>query len=238
MIRMGRERADKNGQDPWMYIIGDVWLRALCFDFDGVRRVSSVAMRSDAERHAALTSTVARVSSGYAELQQGNYVEALQYFRHVLDYRTTPPFFLHWHWRMQAQAGMTETLLSAGDLESAHREADVLLQSALSTAEPNTRARAWEIKSRVARTEGDHAGARACVENAMAILDKFEIPMAAWQVHRTAGDLCSDEGDQAGAGEHRIRAKELILKIAGTFAPEESLRESLLSAPPVRRILA
>jgi DNA-binding winged helix-turn-helix (wHTH) protein/tetratricopeptide (TPR) repeat protein len=238
MIRMGRERADKNGQDPWMYIIGDVWLRALCFDFDGVRRVSSVAMRSDAERHAALTRTVARVSSGYAELQQGNPENALEYFRQVLDYRTTPRFFLHWHWRMQAQAGMTETLLSAGDLENAHREADALLQSALSTAEPNTRARAWEIKSRVARAEKDHTGARACIENALAILDKFEIPMAAWQVHRTAGDLSADEGDHARAGEHRSRAKELIFKIADTFDPGEPLRESLLAAPPVRRILA
>ena len=238
IIRAGRERADKNGQDPWIYIIGDVWLRWLCFDFDGVLRVSSVSVRSDSERHAALTRTVARISSGCSELYKGNSSEALEYFRQVLDFRATPRFFLHWYWRMQAQAGIAETLLYAGDLENAYRAADAFLASALSAAEPNTRARAWEIKSRVARAKKDHTGARLFIENAMAILDKFEIPMAAWQVHRTAEDLCADEEDHAGAGEHRSRAKELVLKIADTFDPEEPLRESFLTAPPVRRILA
>ena len=104
---------------------------------------------------------------------------------------------LHWRWRLHAQLGMIEARLHAGDIANARREADDVLASALSAADPNMRALAWEIKSRVARAERDLDSARACIDNALAILDKFDIPVAAWQVHRTAWDLydgCRETG--------------------------------------------
>ena len=237
IIRRGTEWAARNGQDPWMSIIGDVWLRHLCFDFEGVQRVSSAAARSDTERHAALTRTIARMSAGYAELYIGNYNAALECFGRVLEAGATSRFFLHWYWSMEAQAGVAEARLSAGDVEAAKRGADAFLQSALSAAEPNLQARAWEIRARTAAAEKDREGAGACIENAAAILKRFDIPMTAWQVHRTAADLhaCAGEADQAGA--HRARAKELIWSIAGSLEPGETGRESLLAAPPVRRLL-
>jgi hypothetical protein len=93
------------------------------------------------------------------------------------------------------------------------------------------------MKSRVARAENDFDGARVCIDHALAILDRFDIPVAAWQIHRTAGDLYSDVGDRERADGHRARAKELILRIADSFDYDEPLRESLLTAPPVRRVL-
>jgi len=35
ILRAGRELAGKNAEDAWMYILGEAWLRLLCFDFDG-----------------------------------------------------------------------------------------------------------------------------------------------------------------------------------------------------------
>jgi hypothetical protein len=131
---------------------------------------------------------------------------------------------------------MTEAQLEAGNIACAHREADDVLTSALSTADLGMRALAWEIKSRVARAGKDRASARMHIDNALAILDKLDIPMAAWHVHRTAGDLCADEGDHRRAGEHRARAKDFILKIADSFDPGEPLRQSFLTVPPVRRV--
>jgi DNA-binding winged helix-turn-helix (wHTH) protein/tetratricopeptide (TPR) repeat protein len=237
MVRTGRELEEKNGEDPWVSILGESWLRTFCFDFEGVRRLSKIVMRSDAEQHAAWVRTVSRISSGYAELYRGNLVEALHCFSQVRDPRITPNFILHWRWRLHAQLGMTEARLQAGDIAGAHHEADDVLASALSTADPNMRALAWEIKSRVARAEKDFDGARACIHSALAILDKFDIPVAAWQVHRTAWDLCADEGDRVQAEEHRQRAQELVMRIADSFEHDEPLRKSLLTAPPVRRVL-
>ena len=236
MVRTGRELEEKNGDDPWISILGESWLRTFCFDFEGVQRLKKLIMRTDAEQHAAWMTTASRISSGYAALYRENLVEALQCFSQVRDPRITPNFILHWRWRLQAQLGMTEARLQAGDIAGAHREADSLLQSALSSADPGMHALAWEIKSRVARRGKDRASARVFIDNALAILDKFDIPMAAWHVHRTAGDLCADEGDHRRAGEHRTRAKDFIVKIADSFEPGEPLRQCFLTAPPIRRV--
>jgi tetratricopeptide (TPR) repeat protein len=180
--------------------------------------------------------TTSLISSGYAALYRGNLAEAQQCFAQVLDPRITPNFILHWRWRLHAQLGITEARLQASDIAAAQREADSLLQSALSTADPGMRALAWEIKSRVASAGRDRAGAPAYIGNALAILDQFDIPVSAWRVHATAWDLYRDEGDYEKANRHRALAQQLIMRVADSFEPEEPLRESFLTAPPIRRI--
>ena len=234
MVRAGRELEDKNGEDPWVSILGESWLRALCFDFEGVRSLSKVVMRSDAEQHATWMSTVSRISCGYAELHRNNSMEALLRFSEVRDPQITPNFILHWRWRLHAQLGMTEARLQAGDVAGAHCEADGLLQSARSIADPGMRALAWDVKSRVASAGNDPTGARAYIDNGLAILDQFDLPVSAWQVHATAWDLY--RGDYEKANRHRARAQELIMRVADSFEPGEPLRESFLTAPPIRRI--
>lgn len=236
IIRRERELGRKNESGAWMWVLGEAWLRLLCFDFEGVRRVAEITMSSDVESHAIWSRTAARIAAGYHELAKGNHEKAWELFAQVRDYHVTPKFFLHWHWRMHAALGATEARLSAGNIPKARREADEFLESALSVADPNLRAFAWEISSRVARAEGDWRTARAHIENALAVLEKFEIPVSGWQVHRTAGDLCEDDGDHAKASEHRARAQELIMKIADSFDPGEPLRASFLAVPPIHRL--
>ena len=210
----------------------------LCFDFEGVRRLSKMVMRTDAEQHAVWMRTVCSISSGYAELYRGNLDQALQCFSQVRDPRITPNFILHWRWRLHAHLGMTQARLHAGDVGDAHREADDALASALSAADPGMRALAWEMKSQVARSEKDLDLARVCIENALATLENFDNPVPGWQVHSTASSLYADRGDAEMANRHRTRAKELIMGIADSFQHDEPLRQSLLTAPPVRRLLS
>ena len=235
-LRRERELGRKNESEAWIWVLGEAWFRLLCFDFAGVHRVAEITMSSDVESHAIWCRTAARIAAGYQEIAQGNHEKACELFAQVRDYHITPKFFLHWHWRMRAALGATEARLSAGDIPNARREANEFLESALSVTDPNLRAFAWEINSRVARAEGNWLTARAHIEKALVVLDKFEIPVSGWQVHRTAGDLCEDEGDHAKASEHRALAQELIMKIADSFEPGEPLRASFLAVPPIRRI--
>src|SRR6185312_13441495 len=145
----------------------------------------------------------ARIAGAYHEIATGNHEKAWELFAQVRDYNITPKFFLHWHWRIHAALGATEARLSAGDIANARREADGFLESALAVADPNLRAFAWEMSSRVARAEGNRRTARSHIANALAVLDKFEIPVSGWQIYRTAADLCEDEGDRAKANEYR-----------------------------------
>ena len=86
IVRTGRESAEKNGEDPWIFIFREAWLRALCFDFEGVLRVEQ-------NYHAERCRAARRAAQGHrpwsppvmSELDRGRYDEALQYFAQVRD---------------------------------------------------------------------------------------------------------------------------------------------------------
>src|SRR5260370_24370458 len=83
IVGTGRELAEKNGEDPWVFIFREAWLRSLCFDFEGVLRLSRTAMRSDAKQHAVPWTAIGMISAGYAELSRGRYAGPLQWFAQV-----------------------------------------------------------------------------------------------------------------------------------------------------------
>ncbi len=138
---------------------------------------------------------------------------------------------------MTAQLGLSNVWLLSGNVLNARLEADLFLESALSTADPHLQALAWEMKTRVAMSEQDWMGAREYVQQALAIVEKFEVLVAAWQVHATAWQLYLQARDDKPAEANRERAEACILKIANSFARDEPLRASFLSAPPIARVL-
>jgi len=180
IVGTGRELAQKNGEDPWVFIFREAWLRSLCFDFEGVLRLSRTAMHSDAKQHAVPWTSHRHDLGRPCGTLSGRYAEALQCFAQVRDPGITPNFFLHWYWRMQARLGSSEVRLQAGDIPNARIEVDDLLESALSTADPHLQALAWEMKTRVAMAEQDWMGAREYLQQAVAIVEKFEVLVAAW----------------------------------------------------------
>jgi hypothetical protein len=79
--------------------------------------------------------------------------------------------------------------------------------------------------------------ARKCVDHALSTMEGFEVPLAAWRVHGSAAELYRRLGHHAAAGRHRAFGRATILKLANSLADDEPLRETFLSAPPVRRIV-
>ena len=237
IVRTAKEMAEKNGNDSWLLNFREAWLRTLAFDFEGVLQLCEFVMRTNAEYPTGQPRTIARVAAGYAELDRGNYDQAIDYFRQVRDPEITPKFFLHCFWRMTAQLGLSKVWLESGNITNARLEADSFLESALSTDDPHLQALAWEMKTRVAIAEGDWNGARQDILAALAIVEKCEVPVAAWQVHATAWDLDRQvKHDEAGE-THRACAEAYILTIANSFEQDVPLRHSFLDAGPVRRVL-
>jgi DNA-binding winged helix-turn-helix (wHTH) protein/tetratricopeptide (TPR) repeat protein len=233
IVRAGRETAEKNEVDPWMFVFREAWLRSLCFDFEGVRRLATVNIRIDPDRHAVQPMAIALVAAGQAELYQQNYAPALEYFSQVLDTRAVPNFFLHWHWRIQARLGLTAALARSGEIAQARLQAARCLESAQSTADPNLKALAFEINARVAFADQDAVGSRQHIQNALTIVKEFDVPVAAWRIHAAAWELCPD---QEKAERHRDIARDTLLSIANSLDADEPLRASLLSAAHVRHL--
>jgi DNA-binding winged helix-turn-helix (wHTH) protein/tetratricopeptide (TPR) repeat protein len=238
VVRTARERAEKNGNDPRLLNLREAWLRTFALDFEGARRVCETILRTDTRYPAGQPEAISRLATAYSALEHANYDEAVGNFKQILDKEVKPKFFLHWYWRMQAQLGLCNVWLASGNLGNARGEADRFLESALSTADPNLQALAWEVNARVAIVEKDWTSAEEYVQKGLAILAKFEIPMAAWRVHATAWDLYRLSKNDKAAQTHRKRAEAHILTLVNSLPTDEPLRNSLLAAVPIRRILS
>jgi tetratricopeptide (TPR) repeat protein len=237
ILQTGKQLAEKNGNDPWLFNFREAWLRTLAFDFEGARRLCDFIMRPDAEYPTGQPKTIARVAAGFAELDRGQYDRAIEYFTQVRDPETTPKFFLHWFWRMTAQLGLSNVWLVSGDLVKARCEADGFLESALSTSDPHLQALAWEMQARLAMSEQAWEAAANYLHQALSVVESFAVPVAAWQVHATAWDFYRHLKNEAAAEGNRASAEAHIFAIANSFTGDDPLRGTFLSAPSARRVL-
>jgi len=236
IVRDGKTTAEKNGNSPWLFVFREAWLRTLVLDYEGARQLGEAVADDETADLRGQPRVIARVAEGYLEIDRGNYERAVLCFQQVLDPDLTPRFFLHWYWRLQAQLGIANAWLAAGNLTKARLETDRFLELVLSTADPNLKVLACDLDTRVAVVEKNWKRAEDSLQNALAILEEFEIPVTGWRVHATAYDLYSQKRKHS-AEPHRARAEVYIHCLADSFAPDEPLRSTFLAAAPVSRIL-
>ena len=136
-----------------------------------------------------------------------------------------------------AQLESIKALLLSGDIAQAQAAGDSYLNSALSTADPQMRALAWEMTARVALAGNDLAGARDAIEHALAIVGEFEILVAAWQTYATAWQVHRQLKDHKTAETYRLQSEACIHQIAGSFELDEPLRATFLAAAPIQAVL-
>ena len=189
-LRTAIAMAQRNGNKLWFFAFTGIeaWLRTLTSDFDGARRLCEPILKLGLGRAGRTPKAMALLFLGHAEIGLGNSSEAVRHFSEVEE-MTNEKFYLYWYWRMQAQLGTSSAGLETGNLANARQEADCFLESALSTDDPNLQALAWEMKARIAIAAGEWSEAEQSVLQSLAILQRFDVPIAAWQVHATAWDV-------------------------------------------------
>ena len=237
ITKSGRTTPEENMALYWLLSFREAWVRTLAFDFEGARRICQATGKTGGEHPDSQAQTIDQMAAGYIALQAGDYDEALAHFSNVHEPPVCEKFFLHWAWRMMARLESINVRILAGDLSNAHAAADGYLQSALAVADPQMRALAWDMKARLALAECDLTGARECIEQALAIVEEFEILVAAWQTFATASQINQHAREHKAAEMYRVRAESCILKIADSFESEEPLRATFLAAAPVRQLL-
>jgi DNA-binding winged helix-turn-helix (wHTH) protein/tetratricopeptide (TPR) repeat protein len=238
VLRTAIAMAQRNGNNLWFFAFTGIeaWLRILTSDFDGARRLCEPILQAGLGWAARTPKAMALLFLGHAEIGLGNSREAVRHFSAVEE-MTKEKFYLYWYWRMQAQLGMSSAWLETGNLAKARHEADCFLESALSTDDPNLRALAWEIKARIAVASGEWTEAEPFVLQSLAILQRLDVPIAAWQVHATAWDVYRQLRQEDKAEQHRSAAETVVRAIANSFASDEPLRAIFLKSLPVRRVL-
>jgi DNA-binding winged helix-turn-helix (wHTH) protein/tetratricopeptide (TPR) repeat protein len=237
ITQAGKEKVEENRARSWALDLREAWLRTIAFDFDGAMRICSTICENNPEFLAGQPETLGGFAAGCAWLDRGNHSQAMAHFNLVCNLESPTKFFLHWVWRMSAHFELANVWLLSGDIPKARVKADEFFKSAQSTADPHLQALAWELKARVAMAEDDMKSAREYIEGSIAMVEQFEILVAAWQAHATAWQFFQRAEEYETAEAHRVRAVSCILRISESFAPDEPLRATFLAATPVHRIL-
>jgi DNA-binding winged helix-turn-helix (wHTH) protein/tetratricopeptide (TPR) repeat protein len=179
----------------------------------------------------------ALICSALASAALGDYARAFEDFSMASSDMDRQRVFFDWYWRMPLAGGMTELWLATGDRGRAQLEAGRFLEISLATVDRYWQGLAWEVNSRVALENRDLPRARDCIAKALATVQGFEVPLAAWRVHATAARIDEESGNLEAARSHREMSCVTILRLANSLPEQEPLRESFLSAPIVARIL-
>jgi DNA-binding winged helix-turn-helix (wHTH) protein/tetratricopeptide (TPR) repeat protein len=246
-VMAGIELAKKNENAPWLGILLSTlaWLRWETFDFEGLEALSHkveefARSASGPQMWLRATANVAggtmRNLQGFADLAAGRYDQALQRFGEIRDHPRAPRFGLSWQRRMFAELGHSETLLAIGELTRATIEADTLVKDVSDHGDMYLKARAWEMRTRVAMAVGNRDAAQRYLQGALAAVSGCDVPLAAWRVHATGWDVYR-QTNSARAQMHRSTAAKNILDLAASLTQVDSLYTSFLSAVAVRRVL-
>jgi tetratricopeptide (TPR) repeat protein len=179
----------------------------------------------------------ALICSALASTALGDYARAFEEFSMASSDMDRQTVFFDWYWRMPLVGGLTELWLATGDRSRAQLEAECFLEISLATADRYWQGLAWEVNSRVALENRDLPRARNCIAKALATVQGFEVPLAAWRVHATAARMEEESRNLDAARSHRDISRVTILRLANSLPEHEPLRESFLSAPAVARIL-
>jgi hypothetical protein len=242
--------ANKNGdyyfQGRGLQLYCRAWLHLYACDFAGVLTICDSAVplvRDPAPRFApddpsrACHFQFSLALRGSAEVALGRYERAREDLMAARDHMDRQRTTFHWYTRMLLESGLTELWLAERSLTQARAQAERFLSVALTTAERTWQALAWDANARVALAELDIPRAQDCIARALATMEGFELPLAAWRVHATAFEICRHSGDRQLAKRHRALSCETIMKLANSLHAEEPLRQIFLSSPMVRTIL-
>ena len=177
------------------------------------------------------------IVAGCAAAGRSAFQRALDQLLAVRRDMERQPLMKDWHLNMPLQWGLTEAWLAKGDVAQARLEGELFLKITLAAEERTWRALAFEANARVAIRDGDLFTAQGFMNQALQVMEGFEVPLAAWRVHGTASALHERLGEPGPAEKHRELSRAIITKLANSMPVEEPLRKIFLSAPAICNLL-
>jgi DNA-binding winged helix-turn-helix (wHTH) protein len=232
--------AEKNG-DPFRshtLLLSRAWLLSDAMDFAGARAICESLLPELRQPPRTPWRRLCLMLAAAAEVGLGEYESALGHLlgaREEMDRRMA---LGDWYWRLRLQCALTDVWLARGDLARARAEGERFIAEAGRTAERSWQALACERSARIALADGELDRAQELVRRALAAIDGVEALVAAWQVQATAAAAARAHRDEPAAARYLEAGAEIVLALAGSLQPDDALRRTFLSAPPVAGLLA
>ena len=238
-LTIALEIARRNENGPWLDILSGLFgsLHLQACDFARARDVASGRLAADPRDPGAPTQMHVLLVRGGAELGLGHLREAMRIFSAVRATTSNDQPIIQWYWRLQAQLGLAESALAAGDLPRARDEISHLTDAVADLDETMIAALAWECRARVDVARNGPDSAEASISRALQTVATCDVPSASWRVHVTAAAI-RQLTDPARAEAHWDRARTILTGLAKSLEPHPRLHQSFLSSFAIQAILS
>ncbi|HEX2779340.1 MAG TPA: hypothetical protein VHM30_07565, partial [Gemmatimonadaceae bacterium] len=231
----GVELAEKNG-DPvraQTLLLYRAWALLHAMDFASVRAICDSLLPTIDENTHAPWRRLCLTLAGAAEAGLGDNERAFDRALTARGEMDSRPALGDWYWRLLLQRTLVDLRLAAGDLTRARAEGASFLAVARATVERTWLGLAWDANARIALAAGDAGHARGLAQRALAAIDGFETPIAAWQAHATAAQVAREHDDLASMTRHRTASRAVVLDLARRLGDRDDLRHTFLASPLV-----
>ncbi|TMH71171.1 MAG: hypothetical protein E6H52_20375 [Betaproteobacteria bacterium] len=168
------------------------------------------------------------VTLGAAQAGLGRYDAALEHLEAARQQMLENPVALDWYWRAAVEWVLVQLWIARGDPARAGSHAKDLLALTAGGGQATWRALALEVAAHIAMCERDLPRAREHINEALSVVERFEIPVAAWRVQALAAKFFESAGDNASAQYHRELAQAATLRLEGSL-PRHAFRKRLLT---------
>jgi tetratricopeptide (TPR) repeat protein len=170
------------------------------------------------------------VTLGAAQAELGQYDAALSHLEAARQQMLESPVVLHWYWRTAVEWVLARLWIARGDHARAAAHADDLLSLTAGGAEATWRALALEVAAQIAMRRRDLPRACEHITEALSVVKRFEVPVAAWRVQALASAFFESASDSASAKHHGGLARAATLRLGDSLAPGHAFRERFLSS--------
>jgi DNA-binding winged helix-turn-helix (wHTH) protein/tetratricopeptide (TPR) repeat protein len=167
------------------------------------------------------------VTLGAAQAGLGQYDAALEHLEAARQQMLENPVALHWYWRVAVEWVLAQLWISRGDPDRAGCHAKDLLALTAGGGQATWRALALEVAAQIAMCERDLPRAREHITEALSMVDRFEIPVAAWRVQALAARFYESAGDGTSAKHHRELAQAATLRLESSLPPGHAFRKRI-----------
>jgi DNA-binding winged helix-turn-helix (wHTH) protein/tetratricopeptide (TPR) repeat protein len=166
---------------------------------------------------------------GAAQAGLGQYDAALEHLEAARKLILANSAALHWYWGVAVEWVLAQLWISRGDPARAGSHAKNLLTRAAGGGQATWRALAHEVAAQIAMCQRDLSRAREHITEALSIVERFEIPVAAWRVQVRAAKFFESVGNNASAQHHRELAQAATLRLEGSLPAGHAFRNRLLT---------
>jgi serine/threonine protein kinase/tetratricopeptide (TPR) repeat protein len=231
-------KARRNGDSFWFPRMPNCigWIHRELQDFDGALKFDQEGLDVGRERHVLEAEANSLINLGIDHTQAGKHIETASVFAEAREIFERDKWF-RWRYSIRLEAATAEHWLKQGDFAKAKEFTARLISTASEFKARKYVAVAHKLRASIAIAEGDLDGARAAVDEALAVLEAFPVPVVKWKVLADLGRLLKNAGDEEGA-QKAFRDARKILEDCATNVTDERLRSVFLNSSAVQEVMA